>query len=235
MNTLDEFSADTLGGLKRGELNFFDLHVHSKYSFDSLTSLDSIVGKAGKIGLHGFALTDHDSFAGAEKAAKLAEDACLVFIPGMEIETECGDLIALFLNEPVAARSFASAVDEVKAQGGVAVVAHPFKRIGKESDFKASMLPLPKGVGVEAANGRISLEKNELAIKTASRFNFFFTAGSDAHFSSEMGSAFLASKAGDAEELRKAIVNKQCAPVWVGRRYNPLSRGIRLAKRITRI
>jgi len=42
----------------------YDLHIHSKYSHDSLLSPDNILKVARKRGLGGIAVTDHNTILG---------------------------------------------------------------------------------------------------------------------------------------------------------------------------
>lgn len=62
----------------------YDLHTHSQIS-DGTQSLDELVGEIATTGLTGFALTDHDTTAGWQRAGQLAEHFGLDFVPGMEV------------------------------------------------------------------------------------------------------------------------------------------------------
>ena len=48
-----------------------DLHIHSKYSFDSLLSVEKIIKTAEKKKLDGIAICDHNSLKGGLKAKKI--------------------------------------------------------------------------------------------------------------------------------------------------------------------
>ena len=48
-------------------------------------------------------------------------------IRGIEIGTDRGDLLGLFLRETIKTRDFGRAVDAIHEQGGLAILAHPFK------------------------------------------------------------------------------------------------------------
>lgn len=67
----------------------FDLHTHSVFS-DGTTRPSDIVSEAVRLGLTGFALTDHDTADGWEEARSAASDAGLEFLPGIEITTKFG-------------------------------------------------------------------------------------------------------------------------------------------------
>ena len=104
----------------------FDFHIHSKFSYDSLLSPKRIVRVAKKRGLDGIAITDHDTIKGALEASKF-NDSIYVII-GSEIRTEKGDVIGLFLNEEITSKYFDEVVDEIKSQGGLVVLPHPYKK-----------------------------------------------------------------------------------------------------------
>ena len=101
-----------------------DLHMHSRHSNDSRSRVDRIIERAMSVGLGGIAVTDHNSWAGAREAAKLAEGR-IIIIPGAEIKTEKGDVLALFVSDEIASREFLTVIDEIRTRGGVSVVPHP--------------------------------------------------------------------------------------------------------------
>ncbi len=184
------------------------MHVHSKYSPDSISSLAAIAERAARMGLRGFALTDHDSFRGTAEARAEAKKRGLAFIPAMEATTECGHVLCLFISEEIRQRKFLEVKDAVCDQGGIACLAHPFRR-----EQPRRMLPF-----VEILNGRTSLDRNMQALALAKRKNLPFTAGSDAHWLGEIAMVFTIATADDAEELRKALLKRRCGAGWTGDR-----------------
>lgn len=64
----------------------YDLHVHSSVS-DGTTTPEQLAREAARIGLSGFALTDHDTAAGWDEAREAAEAAGIDFLPGIELTT----------------------------------------------------------------------------------------------------------------------------------------------------
>ena len=127
-------------GLRRAELPtpfFADLHTHSSASFDSLASPASLVRTAASRGLTHLAITDHDRIDGALAARDVAATLApaLSVIVGEEVKTTEGDLIALFLERAVRPGLRAEdAIAEVRAQGGLVGIPHPFDR------FRGSLL-----------------------------------------------------------------------------------------------
>ena len=64
-----------------------DLHVHSTESDGTLTP-EELVTEAKKAGLSAFALTDHDTCQGVDKAMPHAVSAGIELIPGIELSTD---------------------------------------------------------------------------------------------------------------------------------------------------
>ncbi len=69
---------------------FADLHIHSLASDGTFTPTE-VVNRAGELGIHALALTDHDTVAGVAEAAEAARSAGLDFIPGIEMGSDVGD------------------------------------------------------------------------------------------------------------------------------------------------
>lgn len=160
-----------------------DLHIHSKYSFDSLLSPKTILKVAKKKGLTGIAVTDHNTIRGGLEVRKINKDQDFTVIVGSEIHTEIGDIIGLYINEEITARTSVEVLEEIKDQGGFAVLPHPFR------GHKLNQYILEQSDAIEVFNGRSTPEENARALKLAQRYNKPFTAGSDAHFAAEIGYA----------------------------------------------
>ena len=143
-------------GADVGVRYFIDLHCHTSASFDCLASPESVVKAAASRGLTHLAITDHDRIEGALRARDAAPDG-LTIIVGEEVKTADGDLIALFLERAVApGRPARETIAEVRAQGGLVGIPHPFDR------YRGSMLKDPglEAIGqlvdwVEAHNARV--------------------------------------------------------------------------------
>ena len=64
-----------------------DLHVHSTCS-DGTYTPEELVDYALKKGLRAFALTDHDTTEGLDRAIRYAEGRDIEVVPGIEFSTE---------------------------------------------------------------------------------------------------------------------------------------------------
>src|SRR5674476_946985 len=106
-----------------------DLHVHSEYSPDSHSSIEAILKQAQEVGLDGIAITDHNSVLSFSVASKLAEELGLdlIIVPGAEISTREGHLIALGTTNLLPSGIPANEVIEhVHDNGGIVVAPHPY-------------------------------------------------------------------------------------------------------------
>ncbi len=190
------------------EFSEFDLHVHSFYSFDSPTRPEDAVKQAARLGLRGLSVNDHDSLRGGLEAARFAKKNKLelVVAPGEEVKTTAGDVLGLFLNEEIRkirARDAFEAIDLIHAQGGLAVLPHPYR-----AHNPALIEETARRVDViETANSRTYFNGNARARALARRLRKPECGGSDAHLLSEIGLArtvFRENIEGE-EELRKAL------------------------------
>lgn len=164
----------------------FDLHIHSALSPDGRMTLPEIVAAARARGLSGVAVCDHDRLF----LPPAQEDGFLV-IGGEEFSSEYGHLLGLFLKEPVEAKGFAATVAAIHAQGGLAVLAHPFERSGDAQRLRP-ILPLLDGL--EVWNGRANRKRktaNAEALALAREAGLPCFAGSDAHVAREIGNGYV--------------------------------------------
>lgn len=166
-----------------------DLHVHSHFSPDSRLPLDAIVARLPYCGLKGFALTDHNTVRGhAALAEAQVRYPAYLLLPGVEVSTVEGHLLAYGVREaPPAHRSVVETIEWVRAQGGEAVPAHPFRRSHGVGRTIVESVPVS---AIEGRNGHNSEIANLRAEDVAARRNLGTTGGSDAHALSDLGRAF---------------------------------------------
>lgn len=182
-----------------------DLHIHSKYSFDSFLDPYTILKIAKKIKLNGIAITDHNTIKGGLEVNKINRDNDFLVIIGSEINTEVGDIIGLFLSEEVKSRKSEEVIDEIKKQGGLVILPHPFKY------HKNINIVLKKMDAVEGFNSRVNKKNNIMAQQLAIKNKISMVAGSDAHLSSEIGlGRTIFDDVNDMDDVKKAILNNKC-------------------------
>lgn len=175
-----------------------DLHIHSKGSPDGRMSAAEIVSLARKAGLDGAAICDHDRLFVPDGSLDVPEDFLL--IPGEEFSTPFGHLLGLFLTREIAWQRlpqsagerekiarFCWLCDEIHAQGGLCVLAHPFER---DPDAERLSPILDCLDGIETWNGRANRKRpsaNAEAAAFAAARDLPAFAGSDAHLPREIG------------------------------------------------
>ena len=200
----------------------YDMHTHSKYSPDSMLEPRAIVKRGRKRGLAGVAVTDHNTIKGGLEAKRYETEDFKVIV-GSEIMTDRGEIIGLFLNEEVEPKELEVVTEEIREQGGIVVVPHPFDRIRpglQPTDEDAKFFDC-----IEGFNSRCLFQSyNKRAVEFASRHKLPVTAGSDAHFGWEIGNAFIRANADtrSEEELRRDIL-KNNGIEYEGRLSNPLN------------
>jgi predicted metal-dependent phosphoesterase TrpH len=228
---------DAAGGRGRA---FVDLHSHTSASFDSLASPRAVVRAAASRGLTHLAITDHDRIDGALAAREMAtrEALPLTVLVGQEIRTRQGDLIGVFLERPIRSGLDAvEAIEDVRAQGGLVGIPHPFDR------FRSSLLGTgevdelaPLVDWVETHNARIMVGNgNQRAAEWALEHELPGVAVSDAHSVLEIGVAYVALD-GDpstADGLRDALATAELvtgrATVFV-RAVTPIAKLVQRAR-----
>ena len=183
-------------------MGWFDLHVHTKYSQDSFMDIKRIIYIAKKRSLKGLAITDHNSFRGVQEALRVAHKSKFIIIPGMEIKTEVGDIIGLFLEKEIKSRKYSNVVEEIKHQGGLVVFPHPFSRNSKFSEEFIKDIHL-----IEIFNSRNKALWNYKAQQVASERGIPYTVGSDAHTYFELGRAKIWLESETTQEIKRELLN----------------------------
>jgi len=163
-----------------------DLHVHTKYSFDSIIFLPALAKICYKHNMS-VAITDHATIKGAIKLQ--SEYKNLKIIIGEEIYTNVGEVIGLFLQKEIQKNELFEVIDEIKAQNGLIYVPHPFDSVRKGTIKTKNLLFADI---IEVYNSRTIFEKdNKLAYAYASKNSLLKVCGSDAHTPIEIANAYI--------------------------------------------
>lgn len=208
----------------------FDLHIHSCNSYDSFSSIKDVIATAKQRGLTGIAITDHDSYT-ITKLSEMTTNNGFWIISGAEIKTELGDIIGLFISKPLMSRSSMDLIDEIHAQNGIAVLAHPFKRVPRYPE-----IVLQKLDAIEALNCRwqnLSWIKDEPRVRDLFSTVKGRTAGSDAHFLFEVGRGYWQTNhLTSLEDLKESLCKAEGHAACVSFSHWPqvLSQGINFCK-----
>ena len=192
-----------------------DLHIHTTQSSDSWIIPEKLPDVAKRKGLGGIAVTDHDSITAWGAVERAARKAGISVIRGEEVGVRpagrrVGEIIGLFMTDFVDGRGKGAVevIDELKAQGALVVLPHPFdryRRIFPEDELRELAVKVD---AVEAFNSRVFFKEiNDKAMAFADEFGLAKTAGSDAHASWEVGKAYTEANAHTPEQFRKALLS----------------------------
>jgi predicted metal-dependent phosphoesterase TrpH len=165
-------------------------HIHTAHSYDCLASPARIVAWAKRRGIGALAITDHDTIRGAREAAQIAEGTGVQVIIGAEYATDRGDVIGLFLHDDIRAREAHQVMAEIRDQGGISVLPHPY-HAHRGVDELAQAADM-----IEVFNARCSDLQNHRAADLAKALNKPMLAGADAHFVRELGNCVCHMPAG---------------------------------------
>lgn len=183
-----------------------DLHTHTDSSCDSLTTPESLFRTAVRRGLGAVAITDHGNFRSCERLKNTEIPEGLLVIRGEEACTEVGDIIGLFMQEAVGARSALEVIDEIHSQGGLVMFPHPYRG----HSWKMMNDDILRGIDIiEGYNGRTPERLNREAVSLAEKLGKPVMANSDSHFWPEIGRCRTVLRCGaDVEEIRKAVLGE---------------------------
>ena len=165
-----------------------DFHVHSDDSYDGHEPVELILEHAADIELDGVVITDHDEIGESLRAAELAPEYGLVGIPGVEVSTRHGHLLAIGVEErPGPGQPFAETVETVRELGGIAVVPHPFQR----SRHGVRKRYIQDADAIETYNSMLFTGyRNRRARTFARRRGYPEIGASDAHYLPNVGKAY---------------------------------------------
>ncbi|UIP00384.1 PHP domain-containing protein [Halobaculum sp. CBA1158] len=165
-----------------------DPHVHSEGSYDGHEPVELVLEHAADIGLDGVVVTDHDAIEESLRAAAIADEYGLVGVPGVEVSTAVGHLLAIGVTEcPPRGRPFDETVERIREDGGVAVVPHPFQR----SRHGVRKRRIGDCDGIEVYNSMVFTGyRNRRARTFAARLDHPMLGASDAHSIRHVGRAY---------------------------------------------
>ena len=195
--------------------------MHTDHSPDCATPVETLLATARERGLGAIAITDHNEISGALAAREVAEDIGVKVIVAEEVKTaEQGEVIGLFSREKIErGMTMAETIAEIRRQGGLVYVPHPFDRLHSVPDYE-HLLEIVEEIDIlEVFNPRVALTAfNEEAERFAAKYRIVPGAGSDSHVAQGLGSVMIRVHDFDGPEefleaMRDAdIVRKQQEP-----------------------
>jgi len=174
-----------------------DLHTHSFFSGDGVSSPEDMVTAAREKGLHGFAITDHNTCEAVTyflEKGFMREDGSAVdnflIIPGVEVTTAEGHLLCIGATLPyLKGRPAREVCDLIHERGGLAIPPHPYDLFRAGIRF-STLEKLPVDA-IEVFNAATTLRRyNRYAFKYAQLRGLPMTAASDAHHEAAIGTAY---------------------------------------------
>jgi predicted metal-dependent phosphoesterase TrpH len=188
-----------------------DLHLHTRASDGLMTARALVDYVEHDTDLDVIAITDHDETSAALEGREWAARSGyrVQVIPGVEITTRHGHLLALFVEErPPAFWSLQATAEWVMRRGGLCIAAHPFTRwthsLTSRSMLFAAHNQLLAGVEVLNASpaGRASHTR---AVRFADQHALAAVGSSDAHMLCVVGLAHTRFRGHSPDDLKRAI------------------------------
>lgn len=201
-----------------------DLHLHTTYS-DGLGTVPAVLESARRAGLDVIAITDHDEVRSALLAADLAPRYGIAVVPGVEISTSEGHLLAYWVLRSVpAGRPLIETLLRVGEQGGLCVAAHPTAQwvpsLGPDSIRRALQDPDAARilVGIEVYNFSLPrLDNNSAALVLGQQTGLAQLANTDSHLLGTIGRCSSEFPGVSPQALRHALEHRLTRPV-IGQR-----------------
>jgi predicted metal-dependent phosphoesterase TrpH len=190
-----------------------DLHIHTDHSHDGVTRVPAVLKRAAEIGLDVVAIADHDQFDGALEALELAAGYGVGVVPGCEISTADGHLVALFIRSRIPQwLTLAETLRRVADQGGLCFAAHP----GGGYDYSLSTELIRRTlqdpalarvlVGIETFNAGLLHPADNLGAQILAReLPVARLGGSDAHILRSIGTGLTWFPGTSVDDLREAL------------------------------
>ncbi len=171
-----------------------DLHMHTDHSHDCATPVEVLLATAREQGLGAIAVTDHNVVTGALEAREKAAGFGVKVIVAEEVKTaDQGEVIGLFIEEQIPrGLTLAETIAEIRRQGGLVYVPHPFDRMHAVPDYEHLLGIVDDIDAIEIYNPRVAIGSfNEEAERFAAKYRIVAGAGSDSHVAQGLGSVRL--------------------------------------------
>ncbi len=207
-----------------------DLHIHSKYSGESLAEPKDIIECALDKGLDGICITEHGSLYASRPFEELKKNTSLVIFRGIELSTDAGHMLVYGLEESswgdwgkhrlVNAQEL---IKRVRRLGGLAVPAHPWQisegagtQDGLQISVDHRISSLNHLTAIEVCNGKQVKHPVicEILGAYAIQKGLGRIGGSDAHVPENVGQAYTVFKAPiyTAKDLVDTLYSKDYYP-----------------------
>ncbi|MFA5080722.1 MAG: PHP domain-containing protein [Candidatus Paceibacterota bacterium] len=187
-----------------------DLHCHTFFSEDGISSIENIIKQGKRKKIDGVAITDHENIDAWEEAVFWGKKYKFEIILGEEIKSSQGDILGLFMKEKINGKGKDPrfVMEEIKKQGGLVFIPHPFHKI--EGFDKSLEQYLDIIDGIEVFNGRRPFYRGDkLAKEFAEKHNLIKIGGSDSHYYKTVGNTFTECEAKTIQEFRIELLKNK--------------------------
>jgi predicted metal-dependent phosphoesterase TrpH len=200
-----------------------DLHIHTTASDGAATVPELLEHMARTPDMRVIAITDHDTIAGAQEAARIARQFGIDVIMGEEVSTADGHLLALFIDTFLPpGRPAAETIAAIHAQGGLAIAPHPFDRSVPSLGRTGLQRDGWNFDAIEGFNAGViwwQRRCNHAAQRAAAAMGLPAVGSSDAHTLATAGLGYTLFPGASADDLYRAIQTGRVG--WAGRYWGP--------------
>jgi len=190
-----------------------DLHVHTIHSKDATTTVRGVLKQASLSGLNVIAVTDHDEIRGSLEARELASQYNLEVVPGVEVSTREGHLIALYVDRPMPkGLPMIDTLVRIGDFGGIAIAPHPMNLLPGSLSMEAIVAAMADEKAQKVLKGiEVYNMGHEIFNQDAQKFSHFLplsqVAASDSHVFWTVGAGHTEYQGSTAADLRRSLEN----------------------------
>jgi hypothetical protein len=164
-----------------------EMHCHTVYSHDGHIEFNDLLAAAARHRLDVICITDHDTIEGAcefQRRATAQGERLQIVIGEERTLSDGSHVIGLFLKHPISSQTFDDAVAEIREQGGLCTLPHPFRH--RDGILRQGEPSLAGVFGFEIFNPKCSSKENEKA-RALRTSGLVPLGGSDAHYQGDLG------------------------------------------------
>jgi predicted metal-dependent phosphoesterase TrpH len=195
-----------------------DFHMHTSLNDGTATVREMLDYVRDRTDLDVIAITDHDRLTGSYEAMEMANEYQFAVVPGSELTTLHGHLLALYIEKPVPMwRPLEWTIGQIHQQGGLAIAVHPFSMLTRSIGFRSfdgiMKHPSPEIYfdAVETFNPSVAGRTCAAKIKRLNdgRFHLPEVGCSDSHHLEGIGTGYTTFPGTSAAQLKTAIAGSQ--------------------------
>ncbi|MBA3867947.1 MAG: PHP domain-containing protein [Anaerolineae bacterium] len=196
-------------------MGYADIHMHTTAS-DGFATVKEVLNHITRMGtLNVIAITDHDVMDSSLWAYEHRNDYPFDIIPGVEVSSAEGHVLALWVTHPIARNlSLQDTVTAIHSQGGMAILAHPFEVVVcADACYRYLRNPeIVREAGIDAIEvhnaGAVTPGNNMLARRMAAKLRMPIVGNSDGHSLAAIGRGTTRFVGHTAEDFRSAVTRR---------------------------